>query len=72
MKFLTLSTVSLISIMFSLQALAISADKCQSTDWFAVGRDSGVKGQPSDKIMKTHMACQKKGVDISLDQYQKG
>lgn len=72
MKFLALTSLTVFSLIFSFQAFAISADKCQSTDWFAVGRDSGVKGQPSDKIMSTHMACQKKGVDISLEQYQKG
>lgn len=63
---------SAILMLLSTQAMAISADKCQSTDWFAVGRDTGVKGQPSDKIMSTQNACQKKGVDISLEQYQKG
>lgn len=64
--------VSTFLILFSAHAFAISADKCQSTDWFAVGRDTGVKGLPSDKIMSTHKACQKKGVEISLEQYQKG
>lgn len=68
MKFIVAS----LFLFLSHQALALSADKCQSTDWFAVGRDSGVKGQPSDQIMKTHRDCQKKGVDISLEQYQKG
>jgi hypothetical protein len=63
---------STLVLFFSAQAFSMSADKCQSTDWFAVGRDSGVKGLPSDKIMKTQVDCQKKGVEISLDQYQKG
>ncbi len=58
--------------LFSVQAFAISADKCQSTDWFSVGRDTGAKGKSTEKITKTHASCQKKGVDISLDQYQKG
>lgn len=64
--------ISTCLILFSVHAFAMSADKCQSTDWFAVGRDTGIKGQPSDKILGTHKGCQKKGVEISLDQYQKG
>lgn len=57
---------------FSSEAFAISAEKCQSTDWFAVGRDNGMKGGPADKILGDQAACQKKGVEISLDQYKKG
>lgn len=64
--------ILIVLLCASTQVFAISADKCQSTDWFAVGRDTGFKGQPSDKIMSTQKDCQKKGVDISLEQYQKG
>lgn len=60
------------TILFSQSALAISASKCQSNDWFSVGRDYGVKGQPSDKVMSLQKSCMKKGVDIPLDQYKKG
>ncbi len=60
------------SSLLSFQAHAISAEKCQSTDWFAVGRDTGTKGAPADKILKDQAACQKKGVEISLEQYKKG
>ena len=62
----------LCSVFVSSQVFAISAEKCQSTDWFAVGRDAGAKGQPADKILKDQAACQKKGTEISLDQFKKG
>lgn len=64
--------MGLLSVFFVQSAFAISADKCTNTDWFAVGRDAGAKGQTSDTILKTQKECQKKGVEISLEQYQKG
>lgn len=72
MKNLLSCAVLLVLSLFNIQAHAISAEKCQSTDWFAVGRDTGMKGAAADKILKDQAACQKKGVEISLEQYKKG
>lgn len=64
--------VLVILLFLSVKAFAISADKCQSTDWFAVGRDSGFKAEPEEKVLKIQKDCQKKGVEMSIDQYKKG
>lgn len=67
-----MKSILILLFFVSQSAWAISADKCQSTDWFAVGRDSGFKGEPADKVLKVQKSCQKKGVDMTVDQYKKG
>lgn len=63
--------VALVFFMVT-EAHAISESKCRSNDWFAVGREYGIKGEAEDKVLKDQASCQKKGVEIPLEQYKKG
>lgn len=54
------------------EAMAISESKCRSNDWFAIGREYGFKGEAEDKVLRDQQDCQKKGVDIPLEEYKKG
>lgn len=69
-KSLWLSLV--VFFMISAEAYAISESKCRSNDWFAIGREYGFKGEAEDKVLKDQEACQKRGVEIPLEEYKKG
>jgi hypothetical protein len=50
----------------------LNEDECYTADWYEIGFNDGVKGQPHSYLEKHRKACSKHGVRANFDEWQAG
>lgn len=69
---LMFSTVIAGIFLASCAGPTLTSEQCSIGDWYQIGRDDGIEGEPSDRLSRHQKACGKQDVVVDSSEYMRG
>ena len=69
----SLNRIAILTLLVALGGCStISKKECVSGDWYSIGYSDGAAGYESEKVHSHRDDCEKHGVGVNLNEYQRG